>query len=96
MGESVGAWNSEGVDMNIPEPNTSMGRSDTFSGGVASRGNAIEGEVGESMGVAMASKGKMKGSVESLALLDYEDTELNALDPDIAACLFTEPTQIMS
>lgn len=45
------------------------------------------GEEGEEIGKQVASKSAMKGSVDSFALLDFEDDELLELDPDIAACL---------
>lgn len=71
------------------------------SAGVSSKGEVKRGVAGMGeveRGVAgmgeverdVASKGRMKGSVESLALLDFEDSELMELDPDIAACLALE------
>ena len=44
----------------------------------------------ELMMKGVASNGGVKGSVESLTLLDFEDSELVELDPDIAACLTLE------
>ena len=40
-----------------------------------------------SIGTQNASRMEMRGSVDSLTLLDFQDEELEELDPDIAACL---------
>lgn len=40
-----------------------------------------------SLSVQMSQAPGMKSSIDSLALLDYDDSELNELDPMIASCL---------
>lgn len=40
-----------------------------------------------SIGTQNASRIEIKGSLDSLTLLDFQDEELEELDPDIAACL---------
>ena len=41
----------------------------------------------QTLSVQMSRVPGMKSSIDSLALLDYDDSELNELDPMIASCL---------